>query len=133
MSFEIYVMSGENEDSELPTLDDLAGAFGPAAKRGDDGWLKLEFEDDFCDCHFSLDDRSCIKGFTVFRPVQAAALWDGLFQLLSRYHFFVVWPGDCGPVLARSDTRLPDGLTEELGDAVIVERASEIPELIKGS
>ena len=60
------------------------------------------------------------------------ALWHGLFSMLSRFHYFAVWPGDCGPLVIRADTGVNPGIVESQGPTVTATMPPDIPALIAG-
>ena len=52
--------------------------------------------------------------------------------MLSRFHYFAVWPGDCGPLVIRADTGVNPGIVESLGPTVTATMPTKIPALIAG-
>jgi hypothetical protein len=133
VGFEIFAMS--DDDAALPTREEFLAPFGSAIKSDDGAWMQLDFGGipNTCDVRYSVDDSGIVRGFTVFRPVTAPALWAAVFTLIRDYQFFVMWPGDCAPVVGDSDTPLPNGLPDDFSDAIVAQSEHDLPRLIKDS
>ncbi|EMI51986.1 hypothetical protein RSSM_06577 [Rhodopirellula sallentina SM41] len=133
MGFEIFAMS--DDAAALPTREEFLTPFGDAIKSDADGWMQLDFGGipNSCDVSYSVDDSGFVRGFTVFRPVTSPLLWAAIFALIRDYQFFVMWPGDCAPVVGDSGTPLPQGLADDFGDAIVAQSENDLPRLIKES
>src|SRR5262245_51310124 len=121
MSLDVYLQWFQNGDAQGVPEERVRSAFGDALKIQDDlGW-RLSYGPGLqSDVYLSRRDGK-VKGLTVNRPVEAPALWQALFDLLSIENAVFYFPESS--LFARSDAvagHLPPGMVESLGPLQVV-------------
>ena len=135
MSFDVYVIPSDNISRELATLADLLNAFGTAVVPEDGRSFGLIYDDIiYSHVFYTLDElHEYVEFVAINRPTENEQFWKALYELISRFHYYIVWPGSCGPCYAREGTSIPAALQDSQGKPVMIRSAIEIPVLIRSS
>jgi hypothetical protein len=118
MGFEVYFQVGVNSRPEIPIEGELRALFGKTKDDPSGSGFLAVLGDGECWISTASDDEGRVLSFTVHRPSEDAALWEGLHRLLTRYQYCAYWAADeCRPVVGRDDVELDPDMVETLGPA----------------
>jgi hypothetical protein len=101
--------------------------FGPYISRRESTCFTVDFGDAGTS-HVYCDEDDRIDGFSVNRPVAAAALYQAIFELLRTEPLVLVMPGKCPPLIGSAETapHVPADMVDALGNPVVVQSPGEI-------
>ena len=134
MGLDVFVQSYGNTEASGLSRDRVRALFPVVEERSDaERWVVQYRPTDWCDLYVDAESE-VFHDFMVSRPCGDRRFWESLLSVLRMGDVVMFWPGS-PPLIASTEsaTRLPEDMVKSLGDPVLISRAEQFFELLKGT
>jgi hypothetical protein len=128
LGIELYIQGYRNGAEDGGRLRNILAAFGKNESDLADGRYRLSY-DSMNSCEFSMTlEDGFVKDICIYRPCSHEKLYESIFSILRNGPYVLFTPGGNAPLIARPEMagHLPDGMTEALGESILVTDARAI-------